>query len=83
VVFASGKLIHVTKDETIMRLLRVGDWVRTSSGEEGQIDMLSRQSAFIEFESRPNIGKHNYLQNELTKINPPTREINLSAITPL
>lgn len=66
-----------------MRLLRVGDWVRTASGDEGRVDMLSRLSAFIEFGSTPNSGRCNYLQSELTKIDPPTRGNSLSAIISL
>ena len=65
-----------------MKLLRVGDWVRTASGDEGQVDMLSRLSAFIEFGGRPNSGRCNYLQSELTKIDPPTCGNKFSAIVP-
>jgi hypothetical protein len=44
-----------------MRFLRVGDWVRTASGDEGQVDLLSQLSAFIEFGGRPYNGSCNYL----------------------
>ena len=66
-----------------MRTLRVGDWVRTACGDEGQIDLLSRLSAFIEFGGRPHRGPPSCLQSELTKIDPPKHENNLSAIPPI
>ena len=61
-----------------MKSLRAGDWVRTASGDEGQIDLLSRLSAFIDFCGRPHIGPPSCLQSELTKIDRPQRE-NISA----
>jgi hypothetical protein len=54
-----------------MKYLQAGDWVRTASGQEGQIDLLSRLSAFIDFGGRPYIGPPVFLQSELTKIDPP------------
>jgi len=57
-----------------MKSLRAGDWVRTPSGDEGQIDLLSRHSAFIDFGDRPHIGAPVYLQSELTKIDRPEPE---------
>jgi hypothetical protein len=58
-----------------MEFLQAGDWVRTASGREGQIDLLSRLSAFIDFGGRPHLGAPVYLQSELTKIDRPEPEI--------
>jgi hypothetical protein len=57
-----------------MRYLRAGDWVRTASGDEGQVDLLSRLSAFIDFGSKPHSGPRSYLQSELTRIDRPQPE---------
>jgi hypothetical protein len=57
-----------------MKFLQAGDWVRTASGDEGQIDLLSRLSAFIDFGGKPHIGAPTYLQSELTKIDRPSPE---------
>jgi hypothetical protein len=54
-----------------MKSLQVGDWVRTACGDEGQVDLLSRLSAFIEFWGQPHSGQPGCLQSELTKIDQP------------
>ena len=69
-------------DGTTMKSLRVGDWVRTACGDEGQIDLLSRLSAYLEFGARPHRGPPSCLQSELTKIDPPDCANSLSAILP-
>ena len=66
-----------------MKTLRAGDWVRTIYGDEGQVDLLSRLSAFIDFGGRAHRGPPSCLQSELTKIHPPKREISFSAIPPI
>ena len=58
-----------------MKSLQAGDWVRTASGDEGMIDLLSRLSAFIEFGGKPHSGPSSCLLSELTKIDPPTKFI--------
>jgi hypothetical protein len=61
--------------EPFMKSLRVGDWVRTACGDEGQVDLLSRLSAFIEFWGQPHRGQSSCLQSELTKIDRPKQFI--------
>jgi hypothetical protein len=58
-----------------MKSLQAGDWVRTASGDEGMIDLLSRLSAFIEFGGKPHSGPSSCLLSELTKIDPPTEYV--------
>ena len=58
-----------------MKSLQVGDWVRTPSGDEGMIDLLSRLSAFIEFGGKPHSGPSSCLRSELTKIDRPKESI--------
>jgi hypothetical protein len=65
-----------------MRTLLVGDWVRTACGDEGQIDLLSRLSAFLEFGGRPHKGPPSCLQSELTRIDPPNFGHSFAAIPP-
>ena len=63
-----------------MKSLKAGDWVRTASGDEGQIDLLSRLSAFIEFGEMFRSGPSSYLLSELTKIETPPKRIFAAAI---
>jgi hypothetical protein len=62
-----------------MKSLQAGDWVRTTSSDEGMIDLLSRLSAFIEFGGKPHSGPSSCLLSELTKIDPPTKFIFLAS----
>jgi hypothetical protein len=54
-----------------MKRLQVGDWVRTPSGHEGKIVLISRLSAFIDYGHKPESGPASCLLSELTKIEPP------------
>jgi len=63
--------LALRRTEPFMKPLRVGDWVRTACGDEGQVDLLSRLSAFIEFWGQPHSGQPSCLQSELTKIDRP------------
>ena len=54
--------------------LQKGDWVRTEKGELGKVVMISRVTAFVEFnvvDKGPMI--ISYLASQLTKIDPPKR----------
>ena len=55
-----------------MEALKIGDWVRTPSGHEGKIVLVSRQSAFIDYGNKPDCGPASYLLSELTKVQPPS-----------
>jgi hypothetical protein len=58
-------------------LLQVGEWVRTDTGIEGKVVLISanRITAFVEIQSagKENIIK-NYLLSSLTRIERPTKE---------
>ena len=54
-----------------METLKVGDWVRTASGREGKIVLISRMSAFLELQDRPENRAVSFLLSELTKMEPP------------
>ena len=56
-----------------METLQVGDWVRTTSGHEGKILLISRLSAFIEIEGHDEMRTRPFLLSELTKVEPPTK----------
>jgi hypothetical protein len=66
--------------EHFMKTLRAGDWVRTVYGDEGQVDLLSRLSAFIDFGGKAHRGPPSYLQSELTRIHPPKSKDSASVI---
>jgi hypothetical protein len=51
--------------------LHVGDWVRTKSGEVGQVVLVSRLSAFVKIPDGPTETVSRLL-SELTKIDPPS-----------
>jgi hypothetical protein len=50
---------------------QIGDWVRTPSGHEGMVVLISRLSAFIDYGNKPDCGPASCLLSELTKIEPP------------
>jgi hypothetical protein len=56
-----------------MESLQVGDWVRTKSGEVGQVVAMAKLSAFVKIPDGPTetVG---HLLSELTKIAPPEPE---------
>lgn len=54
--------------------MKVGDWVRTALGREGEVVLLSRLAAFIDFDHNGVIGPFSYLLSELTKIDSPIFE---------
>ena len=53
--------------------LKTGDWVRTNSGQTGNIILISRLSAFVEVQKGETTHTMTYLLSELTKIEPPPK----------
>jgi hypothetical protein len=51
--------------------IREGDWVRTSTGKEGRIVLISRLSAFIDYRNKVDSGPASCLLSDLTKIETP------------
>ena len=51
--------------------LQIGDWVRTETGLEGKIVLVSRLSAFIEVLEKTGTRTVSYLLSSLKKIDPP------------
>ena len=67
---ARAAFADVEKVECVQ--LRKGDWVRTESGLEGRILMMSRQSAFVQTLADGNKSRTvGCLISQLTKIEPP------------
>jgi hypothetical protein len=54
--------------------LQIGDWVRTETGLEGEIVLVSRLSAFIEVREEKGTRTVSYLLSSLKKIDPPGDE---------
>ena len=52
---------------------QIGDWVRTSSGHEGKILLISRVSAFVDIEGHDEMRTRPFLLSELTKVDQPTK----------
>jgi len=50
---------------------QIGDRVRTPSGHEGRVALISRLSAFIDFGNKADSGPASCLLSELIKIDPP------------
>lgn len=59
--------------------LKVGDRVRTASGKEGKITLISRMSAFVDLDDKSTGRSPSYLLSELTKIEPPKDQKNSPA----
>ena len=51
---------------------QIGDWVRTPSGHEGRVVLISRLSAFIDYGNKVEAGPPSCLLSELIKIEPPS-----------
>jgi hypothetical protein len=54
--------------------IQVGDWVRTKSGEVGEVVAIAKLSAFVKIPDGPTetVG---HLLSELTRIDPPTNKM--------
>jgi hypothetical protein len=54
--------------------IQVGDWVRTKTGEVGEIVAIAKLSAFVKIRDGPS-ETHGYLLSELTRLDPPTTKL--------
>ena len=54
--------------------IQVGDWVRTKTGEVGEVIAIAKLSAFVKIPDGPSetLG---YLLSELTRLDPPTTRL--------
>jgi hypothetical protein len=55
--------------------IKVGDWVKTPSGNTGRVEHIARLSAYVQFgEGHSPETLKAYLVSDLVKIDPPTSE---------
>jgi preprotein translocase subunit YajC len=54
--------------------LQIGDWVRTTSGLNGQVVLVTRLTAFVDVSQGGSACVTPFLLSELTKIFPPLAE---------